>query len=318
MLERVASGEQAPDLVQTWPCLPPRSPFQASNLQWSETDVPKKSAPPVFDPASLRDDRQLARGGAAPTSAAQRGKDAGWCTAKDPKTGAVQWLPVKQNQVPAKAPPTVFRQPPGPMCPGSPSQQSAEGKSSSPPPPAEPPTAAQKAAAAAAQSAAAVPKLKAAPLKSPPAKKAAPTLVPGAATPPKKPAPELKQKPAQPFDRSKVKGAYPWTDAPPTPAQPKQEQATPEVQNQPNVPHQPVTYRAHTAGKRSSHVLPPKAFSQAGMPAGIQAHHLPQHPHVAQGWTIYAQTMQGPNLEECRHLMAGGLTPYTNQHGSGY
>ena len=45
---------------------------------------------------------------------------------------------------------------------------------------------------------------------------------------------------------------------------------------------------------------------------------MPQHPHVAQGWTIYAQTMQGPNLEECRHLMAGGLTPYTNQHGSGY
>ena len=54
------------------------------------------------------------------------------------------------------------------------------------------------------------------------------------------------------------------------------------------------------------------------MPAGVQAHQLPPHPHALAGMHIYAQTMPGPNLVECNHRLSGGVTPYTNQHGSGF
>ena len=147
--------------------------------------------------------------------------------------------------------------------------------------------------------------LKAAPLKSPPVKKAAPTKLPATATPPKKPAPELK-----------VKGAYPW-DAPP---QPVPQNPVPQNQQtqQAAAQHQPVVQKAHTAGKRSSHSVPPKTHQQHGMPADVKAHHMPPHPHRAAGLHLYAQTMPGPGLVECNHRLSGGCTPYTNQFGSGW
>ena len=43
LLERIAQGEQ-PDTLRTWPTLPPRSPFQPKNIEWSDRDMPKQKA----------------------------------------------------------------------------------------------------------------------------------------------------------------------------------------------------------------------------------------------------------------------------------
>ena len=64
--------------------------------------------------------------------------------------------------------------------------------------------------------------------------------------------------------------------------------------------------------------MPPKLQPQHGLPADVQAHHMPTHPHRAAGLHLYASAMPGPGLVECSHRLAGGCTPYTNQHGGCY